>query len=102
IHSEEYARPMSRATNGFLLTAADYSKNEDGRHMVAFSKLRADDAIPLEGFNRTPASFQVSFMQLFRSEIDSVIRGTKTVEEALITIQNNGQTELEQATTAQN
>ncbi|GAA3408826.1 ABC transporter substrate-binding protein [Paenibacillus hodogayensis] len=94
-NSEEAAK-VSQKTSDVLSTRTAFAKTKDGRSLDPFYSLKPkkqDD----NAYAAMPGSYYMTFLTLVIREIDEAVNGRKTVEEAMRTIQKEGQASLDQA-----
>ncbi|MBA2939899.1 sugar ABC transporter substrate-binding protein [Paenibacillus sp. CGMCC 1.16610] len=96
INSDEFARVMSKSSSS-LMTRTTYSKDKDGHNLEAFYLLKPNPDKNYTGLEKIPSSFYQPFTLLANQEIQAVIDGKKSADEALKTIQDKGQEQLVQA-----
>jgi multiple sugar transport system substrate-binding protein len=96
INSDEFARVMSKSTNS-LMTRTAYAKERDGHNLEPFYLLKPNPDNIYKGYEKIPGGFYQPFSMLADQEIQAVIDGKKSAEEALKTIQDKGQEQLLQA-----
>ncbi|MNJ58002.1 hypothetical protein D3C77_536140 [compost metagenome] len=96
VHGEDYARIKSRTLNHNLLSRMNDSMDAQGYNLEAFYKLK-----PLLGssvmMENVPPGFNERFWELFDSEVTFVREKKKTLDEALLTIETEGQAIWDQA-----
>lgn len=94
-NSEEAAK-VSQKTDDVLSTRTAFAKTKDGRSLDPFYMLKRK---PDEGnsYSVMPSAFYSTFQTLHIREIDEAVNGRKSIEEALRTIQTEGQALLDQA-----
>lgn len=95
ISGDEYARVMSKSgTERGLLARTEYIKNEEGRNIEAFYKLKPEETSLYKNYDKLPENFLMTFNEWIQEELDLVAKNEKSVAEALATIQDKGQAEL--------
>ncbi|PYI53802.1 extracellular solute-binding protein [Paenibacillus flagellatus] len=90
------AAKVSQKTSEALPTRTAFAKTKDGRSLEPFYMLKPvkQDA---SSYAVMPGPFYQPFETLVIREIDEAVKGRKTIEEAVQTIQTEGQTLLDQA-----
>lgn len=101
INGAEYARVMSRAASGEMLSRSAYIKDNEGRHLEAFYKLKPADNELYKDYDKLPQAFMKSFQSILEQEMQSAYDGKKSVAEALSAIQQQGQQSLASAKQAE-
>src|SRR5690606_8623987 len=101
IHSDDYARVMSKTNNGNLPIRTKYIADEEGRRLEAFYSLRPSQTGLYKGFENLPADFFMQFDGMASGELEAVTNGTKSVSEALDNLQANAQAMLDRAVEAE-
>ncbi|MNZ94681.1 hypothetical protein D3C78_1137950 [compost metagenome] len=97
INSEEVAKMKSRTTTHAIPTRTDYLYNPEGKRMEVFYK-RSNMEWALKDysqFNKIPRKFHSALSRIMDSELRAAMAGAKSVDEALQTIQERGQQELD-------
>jgi multiple sugar transport system substrate-binding protein len=93
VNSDGFAKLKSKSSYGNLLSRTVHNADKDGRSMEPFYKLEPKANTNSE-YTKAPTSFFGAFSALVKTEVDAVMTDKKTVEEALKTIQEEGQAEL--------
>ncbi|NEW08041.1 extracellular solute-binding protein [Paenibacillus sp. SYP-B3998] len=93
INSDEYARVMSKSSQG-LMTRTAYAKEKDGHSLEPFYLLKPNPNSIYKGYDKIPSGFYQPFTTLANQEIQAVLDGKKTADEALKMIQEKGQEQL--------
>jgi multiple sugar transport system substrate-binding protein len=96
IHGNEYAR-IKTETQRQLFTRVEYSQRAYGVNLEPFYALKLSDASFNIGYIQLPRDFRLAFRSLVQSEIAAAFNGSKSIEDALNTIQNEGQAALDKA-----
>jgi multiple sugar transport system substrate-binding protein len=103
-NSDEYAAYFSRAMGtsimrfGQLLTRTAFNKEIDGRSLEPFMALKPNSRIALYGYDpNVSAAFGAAYSKIVTEESKAMLDGKKTVEEALSSMQELGQMELDAA-----
>lgn len=95
INGEKYAQLNHRSVFGGLKTWTDYEEEQDGRSMEPFLKL--DPAMNAGSEQlKAPPRFLDRFSEIITSEVDTVLSGEQTLDEAMRKIQEIGQEELKE------
>lgn len=93
INSEDMARIKSKATYD-LLARTTYPERF-GTNIEAFYKLNPQSIQTLQaGFEDLPGHFLGTFNGMIQTELEAILAGDKTVEEAIETLQTEGQKTL--------
>lgn len=97
INSEEVARMKSRTTTNSIPTRTDYIYNPEGKRMEIFYKNLNMDWALRENNPKTniPDNYYVILGAIMDSEFMAASRGDKSIDEALQSIQERGQEELD-------
>ncbi|MBB6729291.1 extracellular solute-binding protein [Cohnella sp. CBP 2801] len=97
IDSEDFARVKSKSSNsGNLLSRTAYNPDVDGVSLEPFYKLEPVSD-PVYSLDKAPASFYGLFMPILQDELQAVIDGKKTLDEASADIQSRAQEALVKA-----
>ncbi|WP_158606975.1 ABC transporter substrate-binding protein [Paenibacillus ginsengarvi] len=99
-NSEEAAKVKQKTAN-VLSTRTAFAKTKDGRSLEPFYLLKQKQQADLSYLNM-PGSFYQTFQTLTIREIDEAVKGRKTVEEAVNTLQTEGQVLLDKGWTQHN
>lgn len=92
INSEEMAKLLTKSEDGAMLSRTAYAKEREGRSMEPFYMLKMSENNLYKNYNKIPYEFFYKpFNELAGNEIQSVIEGKKSVDDALKTIQEKGQ-----------
>lgn len=92
INSDEMAKLQSKSEDGAMLSRTAYVKEREGRSMEPFYMLKMSENNLFKNYNKIPYEFFYQpFNELAGTEIQSVIEGKKSVDDALKTIQEKGQ-----------
>lgn len=94
INGDELAKLNSKTSQGGLLSRTAYLKDKDGRSLEPFYKLKPSQNSLYKGYDKIPMEFFDPFSQLAGQEVQAVVDGKKTVDEALKTMQDKGQESL--------
>ncbi|MFD1179377.1 ABC transporter substrate-binding protein [Paenibacillus puldeungensis] len=98
VNGDEFAKIKSRNLSNGLLTRMGYSTEYDGHSLEAFYKLKPDLESNLSSTgDPIPFDFYMKLHPLIEKEIGLVADKQKSIDEALTTIQEEGQAELDQA-----
>ncbi|MBA9085716.1 multiple sugar transport system substrate-binding protein [Fontibacillus solani] len=97
INSEEVAKMKSRTTTHAIPTRTDYMYNPEGKRMEIFYKnISVDMALKVNSQNKKiPNKFYNALRTITDLEFMAASRGEKSVDEALQSIQEKGQEELD-------
>lgn len=96
INSEEFAKIKSKSAGGNLLTWTAFNADQDGRKLEPFYKLDPRPDAAWE-YGAVPPPYYSAFVNVLKSELDEIVTGKKTIDEALKTIQERAQEELVKA-----
>lgn len=91
VNSDEMARLLSKTENFGFLSRTAYVKERDGRSLEPFYMLNMSDSGLMNGDEKIPPEFHDPYGEMAGIEIQAVIDGKKSVDEALRTIQAKGQ-----------
>ncbi|MBP1990583.1 ABC transporter substrate-binding protein [Paenibacillus eucommiae] len=91
INSDEAAKSISKLDEGLLMLRAEYSQERDGRSLEPFYMLKP----AATNLSNIPYTVYLQLVQLMESEMNEVLKGGQTLEQALEHLQQKGQTELE-------
>jgi multiple sugar transport system substrate-binding protein len=95
INGDEFARVASKASNnGSMPTRTAYLKDDKDHHLEAFYALKPYPNT-MQGSDKVPQGFYQSFETIARQEIAAVYEGRKTIDEALVILQQKGQALLQ-------
>ncbi|MEK5478306.1 ABC transporter substrate-binding protein [Paenibacillus sp. FSL R5-0407] len=96
VNGEEFAKAKSK-TNGFTLPArTDYIYNPEGKNMDAFYSLKPDTNPIRIDYDNVPKGFYTHIKEIISSEAKAVMVGAKTLDEAMVSMQERGQRLLDQ------
>lgn len=97
INGEEYAKVKSRTMNNGLLSRMGFSKEFDGQSLDVFYKLKpvADDSN--RNMDKIPSDFYAQYQPIVDRELGLVKDKSKSLDEALKTIQDEAQVALDKA-----
>jgi multiple sugar transport system substrate-binding protein len=94
INGDEFALVTSKAlTNGKMSTRTAYINDDKTHHLEAFYALKPYPNT--QGSDKVPQSFYQSFETIARQEITAIYEGSKTIDEALAILQQQGQALLQ-------
>lgn len=79
------------------MTRTTYAKERDGHNLEPFYLLKPNPDTIYKGYEKIPGGFYQPFSVLADQEIQAVIDGKKSADEALKMIQDRGQEQLLQA-----
>ncbi|MFD1179378.1 ABC transporter substrate-binding protein [Paenibacillus puldeungensis] len=98
INGDEFAKVKSRSMSNGLLSRMGYSTEYDGHSLEAFYKLKPDmKGSEWYGSEKIPNEFYDQYRPLLEKEIGLVVDKKKSLDEALKTIQEQGQAALDKA-----
>lgn len=98
INGDEFAKVKSRTFSSGLLSRMGYTKELDGISLEAFYKLSPDIGNNiLSTEDKIPNDFYMKFQPLLEKEIGLIVDKKKSIDEALKTIQDEGQAALDQS-----
>ncbi|MEF3307042.1 ABC transporter substrate-binding protein [Paenibacillus sp. GYB003] len=92
----EEAAKVSQKTSDVLSTRTAFAKTKDGRSLEPFYMLKAKKQ-DQGSYTVMPPTFYQTFESLVIREIDEAVKGRKTIEEAVRSIQTDGQAALDKA-----
>ncbi|GFN33968.1 ABC transporter substrate-binding protein [Paenibacillus xylaniclasticus] len=95
INSDQVAKLLSRTDTSDLKTRVAYNKAKDGTSLEAFYKLKPRDQQTY--WYNVPGDFYMQINQIATTELQAVQSGSKSIDEALATMQSSGQAALEKA-----
>lgn len=93
INGDEYAKLQSRSTNE-LLSRSKHMQERDGNSLQAFYTLKPTENVYRTDLNRTPAGFSSLFDAALEQEVNAVIAGEKSTDEALKSLEIKAQDAL--------
>ncbi|PUA38088.1 hypothetical protein C8Z91_16970 [Paenibacillus elgii] len=102
INSDQMAKTNYNSSPSELPSRSAYLKERDGHSLASFYKLRPSEANLNKDLEKIPRSFFPSFDQLVSQELQQVVEEKKSLDDALKTLQETGQQELEKAKQAKN
>ncbi len=91
INSDEMAKLQAKSEDSSLLSRTAYVKERKGRSMEPFYMLKSNEDMLMKDGDTIPFGFNQPFNEMAGTEILAVIEGTKSVDEALKTMQEKGQ-----------
>ncbi|MFB9327087.1 ABC transporter substrate-binding protein [Paenibacillus aurantiacus] len=92
INGDVAAKLLSKTNNGNLMTRTQYNTSNDGVNYDPFYTLQPrGQSVHMH----TLSDFNRSFRQLTGKELQAVVSGSKSLDEAMTSIQNEGQLELD-------
>lgn len=95
VSGDEYARVSSlQGLSGQLSTRTTALKDEEGRNLAALYALKPSLSDFYEDFEKLPGEFYSRFYPLAAEELKLAQEGTKSVDEALASLQEKAQTAL--------
>lgn len=100
INGDEWAKAKSRTkVGGNLLARVAYNKDRydhfDPEEIEAFYKIKPQSGGEPRQIRQVPPAFRTSFAEIVREELESIIAGKQSVEQAVQKIQTRGQAELD-------
>ncbi|WP_080838958.1 ABC transporter substrate-binding protein [Cohnella massiliensis] len=101
VNSDEMARLRSRTVPYMLPTRTQYIWNVDGKHVEALYSQRPNLNELGKDFSRVPKGFASQLDSIVNQEIAKVRAGTQTLEEALKSVQERGQQQLDEEIAAE-
>ncbi|MBN3525199.1 extracellular solute-binding protein [Paenibacillus apiarius] len=88
IHSDEFAKAISKASKNVLHVRTKYIPIDEGHHMEAFYKLKWN---PIStGYSKIPPEFWKKFREMAELEIAQLLEGKASTEEAVKRIEDQG------------
>lgn len=98
INGEDFAKVKSRTLNNGLLSRMGYSKEFDGHSLEVFYKLKPKLSEDMYArADKIPTEFYSAYQPIVDREINLVMEKKKSLDEALQTIQEEGQAALDKA-----
>ncbi|OUM95369.1 MAG: hypothetical protein A9Z00_08425 [Thermobacillus sp. ZCTH02-B1] len=97
VHSDEFARVVSKSFMGQFPTRTKYIQDEEGRNLAAFYALKPSGANLYEGADDLPGDFYMQFDFIGNEEMQAVLNDEKTVREALASMQTRLQAVIDGA-----
>ncbi|MBA9086806.1 multiple sugar transport system substrate-binding protein [Fontibacillus solani] len=97
INGEEYAKVKSRAMNNGLLSRMGFSKEFDGQSLDVFYKLKPVVDNSNRNMEKIPSDFYAQYQPILDRELGLVKDKSKSLDEALKTIQDEAQVVLDKA-----
>ncbi|GGH32698.1 ABC transporter substrate-binding protein [Paenibacillus segetis] len=92
VNGEELAKVRSKTSGISPSTRTEYIYNPDGRRLEAFYTLEPQDKrMPADYYALPPDDFFYLLKQVINTELNEVVGGTKTLEEAMASMQMGGQ-----------
>ncbi|TYP73150.1 ABC transporter substrate-binding protein [Paenibacillus methanolicus] len=95
MNGDETAKLLSRSHYGSLMTRTQYNQSDEGFNFDSFYSLQPPRGP--EFFKYNLFNFARSLRELTDQELKAVAKGSKSLDEAITTIQNEGQLELDMA-----
>ncbi|MCP3772285.1 extracellular solute-binding protein [Paenibacillus sp. MZ04-78.2] len=91
INSEDMAKLLTKSEDGSLLSRTAYSKEREGRSMEPFYMLKMSENSLYKNYNKVSYElFYKPFNEVAENEIQSVMEGKKSADDALKTMQEKG------------
>ncbi|WP_127195181.1 hypothetical protein [Paenibacillus anaericanus] len=97
INGDEYAKIKSRSMNNELMSRMGYSKEYDGHNLDVFYKLKPSPSNSYSGMEKIPSEFYGQYQPIVDRELALVKDKTKSIGDALATIEAEGQVVLDKA-----
>lgn len=98
VHGEEFAKIKSRTLNEGMLTRMGYTKEFDGVSLDAFYKLKpSSESNLLSSEDEIPSAFYDQYYSILSRETGLLEKKSKSVDEALKTIEQEAQVQLDKA-----
>lgn len=98
INGEDFAKVKSRTLNNGLLSRMGYNKEFDGHSLEVFYKLKPKTSEDMSSrMDKIPTEFYSAYQPIVDREINLVTEKKKSLDEALKTIQEEGQAALDKA-----
>ncbi|MEK5478122.1 extracellular solute-binding protein [Paenibacillus sp. FSL R5-0407] len=97
VNGDEYAKIKSRTMNDGVLSRMGMSKEYDGVSLDAFYKLKPSPEDTYRNMEKVPNDFYTQYYPIVSKEIGLVESKSKSVDEALKAIQQEGQVILDKA-----
>ncbi|MNZ79545.1 Bacterial extracellular solute-binding protein [compost metagenome] len=95
VNSEEVAKAKSKTPNLSLLTRTDYIYNPEGKKLEVFYNKKPNMSWALVDESAIPVRFTSKLFVIIESEVKAVMAGVKTLDEALKSIEERGQEQLD-------
>ncbi|OUM95370.1 MAG: hypothetical protein A9Z00_08430 [Thermobacillus sp. ZCTH02-B1] len=97
LHSDDYARVMSKILNGTFPVRTKYIRDDEGRNLAAFYLLKPADTNMYARYGDLPDDFFTHYYEIGTEEMQAVLEDRKTVAEALASMQTRLQAALDEA-----
>ncbi|MGG1936718.1 ABC transporter substrate-binding protein [Paenibacillus macerans] len=97
VNGEEFAKIKSRTLNGGLMSRTGVQREYNGVSLDVFYKLKPKLDNDSDNYDKIPDSFHEKYYSLFSREIKLVQDKKKSIDEALQTVQDEGQAALNKA-----
>ncbi|RRJ62182.1 extracellular solute-binding protein [Paenibacillus oralis] len=97
VNGEEFAKVKSRTLNGGTLSRMGVQKEFNGVNLDVFYKLKPKVDNDSDNYDKIPESFHEQYRTIFDREIKLVQEKKKSIDEALQTVQDEGQAVLDKA-----
>lgn len=97
VNGEDYARIKSRTMNGNLLTRMSFNKDFEGQSLDVFYALKPKVNGNNTSSDKIPSAFNEQFQSIMSREIALIQENKKSLDEAIKTIQAEGQVALDNA-----
>ncbi|UMV48107.1 extracellular solute-binding protein [Paenibacillus macerans] len=97
VNGEEFAKIKSRTLNGGLMSRMGVQKEYNGVSLDVFYKLKPKLDNDSDNYDKIPDSFHEKYYSIFSREMKLVQDKKKSIDEALQTVQDEGQAALDKA-----
>ncbi|RCX18986.1 multiple sugar transport system substrate-binding protein [Fontibacillus phaseoli] len=98
INGDDYAKIKSRTMNNGLLSRMGYSTEYDGHNLEVFYKLKPKTTPDMSSrMDKIPMEFYSQYQTIMDRELALVLDKKKSIDEALLTIEQEGQAALDKA-----
>lgn len=97
INGEDFAKVKSRTMNNGLLSRMGFSKEYDGLNLDVFYKLKPSPDDSYRSMDKIPSDFYSQYQPIVDRELGLVKDKSKSLDEALKTIQDEAQVVLDKA-----
>lgn len=97
VNGDEFAKIKSRTLNGGLMSRMGVQKEYNGVSLDVFYKLKPKQDNSYDNYDKIPNSFHEKYYSIFSREMKLVQDKKKSIDEALQTVQDEGQAALDKA-----
>ncbi|RRJ67383.1 extracellular solute-binding protein [Paenibacillus oralis] len=97
VNGDEFAKVKSRTLNGGLMSRMGVQKEYNGVSLDVFYKLKPKLDNSYSNYDKIPDSFHEKYYSIFSREMKLVQEKKKSIDEALQTVQDEGQAALDKA-----